>query len=184
MCEETIVTRVALLDEATAARMQGAAGPDARRAFMHRPAMAHAIGEFNAAVAASELPLRLHEVVRYRIAQINGCVRCSSYRLPGAAEAGATEELLAQVESWQTAGEVFTLQERAALRFVELFCFDPAAIDDGLVDELRASLGDDGVVDLSICVAKYVAIGRLITVLDLDQVCSIDAPPQVVTSGG
>jgi alkylhydroperoxidase family enzyme len=176
---DRMMSRVALLDDEVAAQMRGVAGPDARRALMHRPTMAHAIGELNEAVAASQLPLRLHEVVRYRIAQINGCVRCSTYRLPGAAQAGATEDLLEQVSTWR-ASDRFTGVEREALEFVERFCEQPGSIDDALIDELRDSLGDDGVIDLAVCVAKYVAFGRLITVLQLDQTCSLEAPPELI----
>ncbi len=143
---------------------------------MYRPAMAHAIGEWNAAAFGSSLPLRLHEVARYRVAQINGCVRCQDYRAPGGAEAGATEGLLAEVERWREAS-VFTTAERDALEFVERFCFAPETVDDALIDRLRGHLGDDGTADLAMCVAKYVAVGRLMTVLDLDQVCSLVPDP-------
>ena len=49
-------------------------------------------------------------------------------------------------------------------------------MDDRLIESLRLELGDGGVVELSICIAKYLAIGRLISVLDLDQSCEIGAP--------
>lgn len=170
------MSRVALVDEETAARMQGPAGPEARRALMHRPEMADAIGQLNAAVATSQLPLRLHELVRYRIAGINGCARCSSYRLPGAAEAGATEDVLAEVEQWRTS-EAFDDTERLALDYTERFSLDPTSVDEDLTSALAAALGDDGLVDLTVCIAKYVATGRLITVLDLDQVCAVGEQP-------
>ncbi len=162
--------RVTLLDEAAGARVEGQMGPDARRALAHRPELGSAIGRYNAAAAASELPHRLHELVRYRIAQLNGCQRCMSYRSEGNEDAGVTEELLARVADWRDADE-FTPAERAALDFAERFATDHLSIGDELVDELRRHLDDGGVVDLAACVAKYVAIGRLITVLDLDQAC-------------
>lgn len=171
--------RVALLDEETAAQMSGVAGPQARRAFMHRPRMADAIGNFNSAVAASELPIRLQELVRYRIAEINGCVRCQSYRMPGAAEAGATEEVLAMVGQWRDHDE-FSQVESLALDFAERFSLRPHQVDDELVQSLVAQLGDAGMTDLAISVSKYVAIGRLIATLDLDQTCPVGEAPQVV----
>jgi AhpD family alkylhydroperoxidase len=164
------MARVALLDEAAGARLRGQMGPEARRALAHRPALGDAIGRYNAAVAASELPPRLHELVRYRIAQLNGCQRCMAHRSEGNAAAGVTEELLAEVAGWRTA-TAFSGAERAALDFAERFAADHRSIDDGVVEGVRAHLGDGGVVDLAACVAKYVAIGRLITVLDLDQAC-------------
>ena len=94
-------------------------------------------------------------------------------------DAGATEALLAEVADWRSA-EVFTPAERDALEFTERFCFTPEEVDDALTDALRGHLGDDGLVDLAMCVAKYVAVGRLITVLDLDQVCSLVPEPHPV----
>ncbi len=155
--------------------MAGRAGPDARRAFMYRPDMADVLGTFNDVVARSELDHRMHELVRYRIAIINGCTRCKTYRSPEGIAAGVTEDLLAQVEEWR-GSRLFTAVERLALEFAERFCTDPQSIDDRLTEALRGELGDGGLVDLSICVAKYLAIGRLISVLDLDQACAIGEP--------
>jgi AhpD family alkylhydroperoxidase len=160
--------RVALCDEETGALMRGTAGPEARRALMHRPDAAHAIGAWNEASNRSELPPRLHELVRYRIALLNDCARCRAYRRPEATRAGATEDLLGGVELWRT-DDRFEPLERDALDFAERFVFDHASIDDDLLDRLRTGLGDGGLVDLASCVAKYLAVGRLISVLDLDQ---------------
>lgn len=164
-----------MVDEAVARAMEGVAGPEARRALMHRPAMANAVGRFNEAVLASELDPRLHEIVRYRIALINGCVRCQAYRLPDAATVGVDEDLLAEVKSWRRSGR-FTDVERAALDYAERFSLDPTSIDDEHVANLCDMLGDAPLVDLTVCIAKYVAIGRLISVLGLDQVCEVGSP--------
>ncbi|NCG38443.1 MAG: hypothetical protein GWP48_13110, partial [Actinobacteria bacterium] len=165
-------------DEQAAAGQAGLAGPEARRAMAHRPRMADAVGMFNEAVFASELPPRLHELVRYRIAGINGCARCQAYRSPAAQAIGVDEALLSEVENWRSTSS-FSAGERRALEYAERFCIDPKSIDVALIDALRFDLGDDGVVDLSLCVAKYLAIGRFISVLDLDQVCVIGSPKMV-----
>lgn len=173
--------RVSLLPPDVGSRMRGTAGPEARQALMHRPQLADAIGLLNEAVMASQLPSRLHELVRYRIAQLNGCSRCLAYRAP---DSGVTEEILEQVEAWRNSGDL-TQAERAALDFAERFSLNPGEVDDELVDNLREDLGDAGVVDLAVCVAKYVATGRLIATLDLDQSCVIPGDPStVVLQGG
>jgi AhpD family alkylhydroperoxidase len=171
--------RVELLDDTTGARMQGSAGPEARRALMHRPDMAHAVGLLNEATTRSELPPRLHELVRFRVALMNHCTRCQAYRMPEAVADGVTESHLHAVEQWRSDDRFLPL-ERDALDFAERFLYDHGSIDDELLNRLRDGLGDDGVVDLTVCVAKYLAIGRLITVLDLDQ----DVSGGVVTAGG
>ncbi|MGB6058360.1 MAG: carboxymuconolactone decarboxylase family protein [Microthrixaceae bacterium] len=160
--------RIQLCDEETGALMRGSAGPEARRALMHRPSMAHAIGMWNEAADDSELPLRLHELVRYRIALFNNCTRCQTYRRPNGDAVGVTDDLLGAVESWRTDARYDEL-ERSALDFTERFIYDHGSIDDELLEKLRSGLGDGGIVDLAACVAKYMAVGRLIAVLDLDQ---------------
>lgn len=160
--------KIGLCDEATGELMRGSAGPEARRALMHRPEMADAIGSLNDAASRSELPPRLHEFVRYRIALLNDCARCQAYRLADTAADVTTEGLLDSVELWRT-DDRFGPLERDALDYTERFMYDHGSIDDELIDRLRAALGDDGVIDLTVCIAKYLAIGRLISVLDLDQ---------------
>lgn len=69
------VARVELLNEAAGAALRGILGPEARRAFAHRPDLGDAVGHYNEAVAQSDLPPRLHELVRYRVAALNDCFR-------------------------------------------------------------------------------------------------------------
>lgn len=69
------MARVEGLDEEHGRRVAGTMGPEARRVLSHRPDMADAIGLYNAAVASSRLEPRLHEYVRFRLAEINDCPR-------------------------------------------------------------------------------------------------------------
>lgn len=170
------MARVSLVSSEIAARMSGTASPQARGALMHRPAMADAIGLLNEACFASELPPRLNELVRYRIAQTNRCTRCMAYRSPTNAQAGVSDELLERVLDWRT-DPSFSALERDALDYAERYVFDPPSIDDDLVDRLRGELGDAGVVDLTICIGKYVMLGRIMVALDLDQDVSAGLAP-------
>jgi hypothetical protein len=81
--------------------------------------------------------------------------------------------MLSEVVQWEYSAE-FTKLERSALQFADYFCQRPELVTDELTDYLRNELGDGGLVELTACIAKYLAIGRLITVLDLDQSCEID----------
>ena len=69
------MARVEPLSEAAGAALKGIMGPEARRVFAHRPAMGDAVGMYNEAVVNSQLPSRLHEIVRYRVAELNDCLR-------------------------------------------------------------------------------------------------------------
>lgn len=172
------MSHVRLKDISETEGQAGVAGPEARRALAHRPLMADAIGMLNAAVLASELPDRLHEIVRYRIALINGCVRCQAYRSPAAQAAGVDEVLLGDVATWRTSA-LFSDAEQRALDYAERFCVEPQSVGIDLITALRDDLDDGGLVDLTVCISKYLALGRLISVLDLDQVCVIGSPTLV-----
>jgi alkylhydroperoxidase family enzyme len=69
------MARIEGLDEQRGRRVAGTMGPEARRVLAHRPEMADAIGLYNQAVANSHLEPRLHEYVRFRLAEINDCPR-------------------------------------------------------------------------------------------------------------
>lgn len=91
-----------------------------------------------------------------------------------------TEALLAKVDTWRD-HEDFTPAERRALDYAERFCEDHHTIDEGVLDGLREHFDDGEIVDLTGVVAKYLAIGRLVKVLELDHTCPL---PGVETTEG
>ena len=142
-------------------------GLEVGRALVLAPHFVDVVVGYEKAVAASPLDPRLHELVRYRVAQLNQCTVCLDFRR---SDSGLTEEELARVGDL----DAFAGVERDALRFTELFCRDSASIPDELVAALETQLGTAGLVDLTLVVGKYVAMGRFMQVLGLDQACSID----------
>jgi alkylhydroperoxidase family enzyme len=90
-----------------------------------------------------------------------------------------TEQLLERVHAWRD-HEDFTAAERAALEFTERFVAQPDRLDATAIDGLREHLADDEIVDLVLCVAKYLAIGRVVKVLELDHTCPL---PAVASNG-
>jgi AhpD family alkylhydroperoxidase len=141
------------------------------RALQLAPHFAEVVAGYERAVAKSTLDRRMHELVRYRIAQLNQCTVCLNFRWDAA---GVTEDEHALVADHATHDE-FTAVEQAALTFAELFATDSTAISDELVATLVENLGDAGLVDLTLVVGKYVAMGRFMQVLGLDQACELDA---------
>jgi AhpD family alkylhydroperoxidase len=150
--------------------------PDVVKALMLRPGLAKGVGAMNDAVFASSLDWRLHELVRMRIAIINGCQTCLTWRTPEAIEAGVTEDLLAGVADWRSS-DSYTEAERVALEFTELFCTDSVAIGDELMARLEEHFDAGQIVDLTLVIGKYLSQGRFMQVLGLDQAC-------VVPTGG
>ena len=80
--------------------------------------------------------------------------------------------LLAAVDRWAD-HPGFTPAERVALEYTERFCTDSAGIDDDLVARLGEHFDPGTVVDLTLVVGKYVAMGRFMQVLGLDQTCDL-----------
>jgi alkylhydroperoxidase family enzyme len=136
---------------------------------MGAPHFAGVVTSYEDAVGRSPLDPRLHELVRYRIALINQCTVCLGFRRD---DSGVSEETLAQVANWRSA-DAFTAVERAALDFTEQFCGNSAAISDELMSELERLLPPGQVVELALVVGKYLAMGRFMQVLGLDQTCDV-----------
>ena len=140
---------------------------------MVRPELAKAVGAMDAAVAASPLDARLHELVRMRIAQINACTVCLAWRTPAAQDAGVTEELLAAVHD-AAGNESFDAREQLAIEYAERFSTDSANIDDAFLARLNGHFAPADVVELTLLIAKYMAFGRFMQVLGLDQNCVLE----------
>jgi alkylhydroperoxidase family enzyme len=145
-------------------------GLDVGRALGLAPHFVEVVVGYEKAIAASPLDPRLHELVRYRIALLNQCVTCLSFRRTGS---GLDEQTLAAVSTFRSS-DLFSEADRRVLTFAELFCTDSTAISDELVSALETDLGPAGVVDLALLVGKYLAMGRFLQVLGLDQACAID----------
>jgi len=141
------------------------------KALSLRPDLAAAVGGFDAAVWNSSLDWRLHELVRMRVATINECTVCLGWRTPMAVEAGVTDDDLAAVTDPSDAR--FSPAERVALEYTARFCTDSARIDDDLMARLGEHFDPGETVELTLVIAKYLAMGRFMQVLGLDQACSL-----------
>ncbi|MBM3671890.1 MAG: carboxymuconolactone decarboxylase family protein [Actinobacteria bacterium] len=137
-----------------------------------RPEMGEAVSNLSYAVySKSQLPARVREAARMRIAQINGCTVCQGWRIPELADQGVDEELYAHVEN--TDHPQYSEQERLAIEYAEKFSVDHRSIDDAFFERLRASFTDAEILDLTICIGNWVAFGRLTMILDLDEACEV-----------
>jgi alkylhydroperoxidase family enzyme len=145
-------------------------GLEVGRALALSPHFVDVVMGYEKALAQTPLDPRLHELVRYRVAQLNQCTVCLAFRRD---DSGVPEPVLEQVGDW-SASDAFSPAERAALAFTEQFCGDSAAIPDSLVTELETLLPPGHVVELALVVGKYLAMGRFMQVLGLDQACVID----------
>ena len=141
------------------------------KALSLRPELAKAVGGFDGAVWNSTLDWRLHELVRMRVATINECAVCLGWRTPMAVEAGVTDDDLAAVADPTDAR--YSPAEQVALEYTARFCTDSARIDDTLLELLGEHFDSGEIVELTLVIAKYLAMGRFMQVLGLDQACSL-----------
>ncbi|EUA35709.1 carboxymuconolactone decarboxylase family protein [Mycobacterium xenopi 4042] len=121
----------------------------------------------------SILPVEERELARMRIAQLNDCVACSGFRAPSVLEAGVAAELYENVADYPTYPG-YTPRQRLAIEYAERFATDHASIADAFMDRMRELFTDAEILDLTLCVAVFLGLGRTLTVLGIDQSCAID----------
>jgi alkylhydroperoxidase family enzyme len=125
------------------------------------------------AYSQSVLPPAERELARMRIAQINDCVACSDFRAPSVLETGVAPELYDHVAEFATYPG-YSDRQRLAIEYADRFATDHASLDDAFFATLRASYTDEEILDLTLCVAVFLGLGRTLAVLGVDQSCAID----------
>lgn len=140
----------------------GADAPLNLRIHANRPELATAFATFATAVMfeRSQLPPRLVELVRLRIAFHNQCRSCMAIRYSPGAEAGVDENLVCSLEQPHEAPDL-TDAERAAIGYADLFATNHLVIDDATYDGLRAHFTEPEIVELGVLCALCTGFGRL-----------------------
>lgn len=158
----------------------------------YAPEIGAAAGGYARAVyQSSRLPLRIVEAARYRIAQTNGCMVCQNFRaakhLDGylssvggdiaqsvVARGGAApdEAFYAAVAEWRTS-PLFDARERLAIEYAERMGEHPQGFagNADFWSRLHAAYSDAEIVDLTLAIGAWIALGRVTHVLELDTVC-------------
>ncbi|HSW14292.1 MAG TPA: carboxymuconolactone decarboxylase family protein [Solimonas sp.] len=140
-----------------------------------QPAMGAGLVAFSEAVyGKASLPLRVREIARMRIAQINQCEVCRNARQQHGSAQGVDEALYSQVEDWRTAAG-YSEPEKLAAEFAERFALDHVALraDDAFWQRFRAAYSDAEIVELSMSIALWLGSGRAMRVLDVGQACEL-----------
>ena len=68
----------------------------------------------------------------------------------------------------------YSERQRLAIEYAERFAADHRNIDDELFARLRAQFADDEILDLTLCCAVFVGLGRTLEVLQITDNCPID----------
>lgn len=175
--------------------LQPSGRQDAVIPHAHRPRMAAAMEQLAEAVyQETGLSFREAEGARIRIAHINGCLMCQGYRiavdLPAALEkmksseapnnsAGrgdAPDEAFygAAARDWRSS-DIFSPRERLAIEFAERIALQPSPLpyDDAFWDRLNAHFDEGEIADLTYSITTWIATGRVVHVLGLDDTCAV-----------
>jgi alkylhydroperoxidase family enzyme len=149
-------------------------GGDAVQLWTLRPEMGRAINRLvDAAYNQSMLDVRVREAARMRIAQLNDCPVCLTFRAASVKEKGVEEDFYAHVAEHETS-DLYSEQERLAIAYAERFALDHLAIDDAFFGRLRSVFTDAEILDLTICLAAFLGLGRLLRVLGIDETSLLD----------
>ena len=134
-----------------------------------RPEMAGMVDRMIAtAYQRSKIPPSEREVARMRIAQLNACDACATFRAPSVIEAGVTDDEYTHVEEWKT-WPGYTDRQRLAIEYAERFAADHRTIDDEQFTRLRTQFADDEILDLTLCLSIWLGLGRTLAVLQVEQ---------------
>jgi alkylhydroperoxidase family enzyme len=154
-------------------RIPSGEGGDAVQIWSLQPELGAAATRFvEAAYNKSILPVRVREAARMRIAQLNDCTVCLSFRADKVRAQGLGEDFYCAIAS---PGETtLTEQERLAVEYAELFATDHTRIDDLFMERLRGSFTDPEILDLTICLSAFLGLGRTLRVLGITETSLTD----------
>ena len=137
---------------------------------------------YHASEPGSVLDSRIKELVRLRIATLNGCKTCKAARLAPS----DVSEREAAVGVDEPAGIEFSRRERAALRIAEQMALDHHTFDDAAMRELRQHFSQAETLELLMMIGQYIGFGRMLAMLQLEEThCPIspESDPHPQTAG-
>ena len=115
---------------------------------------------------------RIKELVRLRIATLNGCKLCKAARLDPIHV--SEDEAAAGVDNVATATS-FTAREKAAIAYAEKMATAHHDITDEDVSAMRRLFSDAEFLELAMMTGQYIGFGRVLATLQLEVVaCPID----------
>jgi alkylhydroperoxidase family enzyme len=134
------------------------------------PGIGPAAAKLSLAVYAhTTLSLREFEAARLRIAQINGCAFCLSWRTERDGQT-VEEEFADAVAEWRTS-EALDERARLAAEYAERYALDHHGLDDEFWERMSTAYTQREIVELSMSIGSWLAFGRLNHVLGLDTMC-------------
>jgi alkylhydroperoxidase family enzyme len=143
------------------------------------PPLTSAAGRLSDAVyRKSCLSTREMEAARITVARINDCALCLGWRsardVPSrAADAATIDERFYQLVLDQPDSGELSVRERLAAEFARRYCTEHRGMDDEFWARLHAVYKDEELVDLGLCVAAWLGLGRFNQVFGIDGSCAV-----------
>jgi AhpD family alkylhydroperoxidase len=113
----------------------------------------------DAPVKNSTLDIKLQELIKCRVSQINGCAFCLDMHHKDAIHHGETEQRLHGLNAWRET-PYYTPAERAALEFAEALTIRCDTSDE-IYDELTRHFSKDEIACLALQIATINSWNRL-----------------------
>ena len=110
---------------------------------------------------------RYKQLARLKLSQVHGCRTCNKQNVPGALEAGFSQEQVDAMEDYETGP--FTDAEKAVLRFADQMVLTNMAGDmsDELYRHLSAHFSDAEICELGTVMAVIAGMAKLSFILHL-----------------
>ncbi|PCJ24822.1 MAG: carboxymuconolactone decarboxylase [Flavobacteriales bacterium] len=109
----------------------------------------------------SPLDLKLLELIRLRVAQVNNCTYCVNMHRKELKDAGEIDERIASLNDWRET-TLFSEKEKAVLNFTEkLTKISSEQIDDELIDSLSNHFNKSEICYLTLAVSQINTWTRL-----------------------
>jgi AhpD family alkylhydroperoxidase len=114
------------------------------------------------------LPHKLKEMCRIKISVAHQCGYCSTVRSNLAKAEGLTEDMIGALLGDYNTSKYFTVREKAALRYAELFKQGEHAIDrDEVYDELKRHFSEQEIIELGLLCGMTDGVGKLVKSFDV-----------------
>ena len=89
------------------------------------------------------------------------------------AQHGLSEDDYQAVADWRTS-ERYSSRERVAVEYAERFVTDHTELDDEFWERFRQEWADEEILDLTVCIASFLALGRMTQVLAPTHACRLE----------
>lgn len=126
-----------------------------------KPGLLDGMNKTEVYLKKSGLDLKLMELVKYRISQINGCAFCLDMHHKESLHLGESELRLYSLAAWRDC-PFYSEKEKAVFAFAEVLTYpDHHGEDDEVFEKLQQFYSKDEIAILTLCITQINAWNRI-----------------------